>query len=71
MLCMDLWRLREYPVDKLLFKAEKRASKGFRWNDLSPCRFEGIKKFYKVKKCIKNLYGPLSGLHQGDRIHEL
>jgi len=46
MLCMDLWRLREYPVDKLLFKAEKRASKGFRWIDLLSRRFTDIKKNY-------------------------
>jgi hypothetical protein len=29
MLCMDLWRLREYPVDKSLLSARNRVSKGF------------------------------------------
>ena len=46
MLCMDLWRLREYPVDKLLFEAEKRTSKAFRWIDLLFRRFTVIKKYY-------------------------
>jgi hypothetical protein len=34
MLCMDLWRLREYPVDKLLLRAESapvKASAGLTW----------------------------------------
>ena len=29
MLCMDLWRRGEYPVDKSWFMARNRVSKGF------------------------------------------
>jgi len=35
MLCMDLWRQGEYPVDKSSFPVRNRVSKGFQVVDLS------------------------------------
>ena len=44
MLCMDLWRLREYPVDKSRFLARNRDSKGFRIIDLTCLLFVLVNK---------------------------
>ena len=45
MLCMDLWRLREYLVDKSLFPARNRVNKGFWLIDLTCLWFTLIKNY--------------------------
>jgi hypothetical protein len=59
MLCMVLWRYREYPVDKSVACTENGSSKGFWLIDFSCLKIRPIKKYYRVKLCIKNLYRAL------------
>ena len=60
MLCMSLWRYREYPVDKLAFIARNGVSKGFWLIDFIYLEISLIKKYYFVKKFIKNMYKPIT-----------
>ena len=55
MLCMSLWRQREYPVDKLASAGATGASKGLRRIDFALIESLPIKKYYFVKKFIKFL----------------
>lgn len=55
MLCMSLWRQREYPVDKLASAGAAGASKGLCRIDFTLIESLLIKKYYYVKKCIKIL----------------
>ena len=55
MLCMVLWRLREYPVDKSEFISTNGASNGSWLFDFLHLKNTLIKKYYFVKKCIKKL----------------
>ena len=66
MLCMVLWRCGEYPVDKSIVPTRNGVSKGFWLIDFRCLKIGVIKKYYNVKKSIKNLYhamamGPKSG----------
>ena len=45
MLCMNLWRQGEYPVDKSCFLARNRVSKGFWFIDSTCLWFMPIKKY--------------------------
>ncbi len=56
MLCMDLWREGEYPVDKLLPMAAGGVSQGFQAIDFSNRKNERIKNYYQVKSFIKKMY---------------
>ena len=56
MLCMDLWREREYPVDKLRPAATRGISAGFQDIDFSDYEKLQIKNYYQVKNVIKKMY---------------
>jgi hypothetical protein len=56
MLCMDLWREGEYPVDNLHVRTESGVSKGFCFVAVSYPETSRIKKYYYVKNFIKKLY---------------
>ena len=66
MLCMVLWRHREYPVDKSGFITANGVSNGSWLFDYFYLINTRIKKYYFVKKCIKkmNRY-PLAGVCKG------
>ena len=52
MLCMSLWRLREYPVDKSALVVTNGVSKGFQSVDFGWLKSGAIKKYDYVKKFI-------------------
>jgi len=56
MLCMDLWREGEYPVDKLFPVAAGGVSQGFQVIDISYRKNKLIKNYYQVKSFIKKMY---------------
>jgi hypothetical protein len=53
---MDLWRAREYPVDKSCFRARDGVSKGFQDIDFNELESQPIKNNDQVKYFIKKLY---------------
>jgi hypothetical protein len=60
MLCMALWRPGEYLVDKSVFIARNGVRKGFWLIDSIYLENSLIKKYYFVKKFIKNMYKPIT-----------
>jgi hypothetical protein len=52
MLCISLWRYREYPVDKSAMMVTGSASKGFQSVDFGCRKSRAIKKYDYVKKFI-------------------
>jgi hypothetical protein len=66
MLCIVLWRGREYPVDKSDFIAVNGVSNGSWLFDCPYLKNKRIKKYYFVKKCIKKMYRcPLASARTG------
>ena len=60
MLCMVLWRVGEYPVDKSIICTKNGVSKGSWLIDFLCIKTLAIKKYYMVKKRIKDLYRPMA-----------